>query len=265
MSASTEPAQIEREPVQAWRPAGLLLLAIMLAGLAIGLWHESALPPAHEPTDNRSPVLQILSVALVAFFLVTYPLVLLWRARRPIPSQSYWRAVLPESAMFGVVAGVFLAIAAFLADAAVLDVARTVLYLLALLPLTWLAGLCFHQRRRGTWLVLLGLILAAAGLPAAWYVSAEFFPPRAAGLLGQLSPAMLAWRTAESRLDAVLPDPLWAWGVWPALALAGYVGLFAYPPRAIPLAMGFRPADKSRLIERAKMAASAADDGSDES
>ena len=75
--------------------------------------------------------------------------------------------------------------------------------------------------------MLLGLVCAALGLPAAWYITAEFLA--AAGLsdcLWRIAPITQAWQVAAPRGPSVWPEPTWAVLLWPVLA-GGVIAAFA--------------------------------------
>lgn len=247
MSASTDLSRPGRPDACPWRPAGLLYLASLLAGLAAGLWPETIWPALAQADAAPLPTLQTLAVAQLAFVLVVYPMVLLGRFGRlestddapdPRPAdRHYWRAVLAESAMFMLLAVPFYVPAAFLADATVADVVRHVICIGSFMPLAWLAGAHFAQGRRGAWVVILALLAAALGMPAACYIALEFLTPGLAHWLGQATPALLVWRAAASRSADLLPQPVWAWLGWLALAaLAAATG--AVVPARSALARG---------------------------
>jgi len=210
----------------------------MLVGLAAGLWPEAIFPPSGGPSPAPLPVLQSLAVAQVAFALLIYPLVLLCRAEAPVASPAgYWRSVVLESLVFLLLALPFYIPAAFLADAVAGDAVRTAASVASVFPLAWAAGAHFAAHRRARSAVLLGLVLIALGMPAAYYVALEFFPSGAAATPGNLSPLVFAWRTAAARLPGLLPRPLWAWLVWPAAAIClllamAMLGRCATRPRA---------------------------------
>ena len=235
MSASTDPPRPAGAAAGAWRPAGLLYLGMLLAGLAAGLWPEAVFPTRQSPRPAPLPTLQTLAVAQGAFILLIYPLVLLLRARRRAASGaslSYWRPVLAESMVFLAISVPFYIPAAFLADAVSADGVRTGLHVASLLPVAWAAGAHFARRRAGDWAVLLALVVVALGLPAGAYIALEFFRPGPGRVLSLLAPGLLAWRTAAARQPALLPQPVWAWLIWPGAAAIGLLGhLFARPRR----------------------------------
>ena len=186
MSASTEPSRHRPAGAGVWRPVGVLYLAVLLAGLAAGLWPRTLWPELTHSTAAPLPTLQTLATAQLMFFLVIYPMVLIRRfggegaPDAQGPAASYWRTVPAESALLMLLAVPLIIPAAFLANATVTDVIRHVICLAAFWPLVWLAGAHFARRRRGAWLVTGGLLLIALGAPAACYIATEFLTPAAA-------------------------------------------------------------------------------------
>jgi len=202
----------------AWRPAGLAYLACLLAAMAGGLWPE-VLYPSHDALRPAPlPVLRALAVGQVGFFLLVYPLVLLRRADRG-QVRRYWAEAAVESAGLMVVAVPFYVAAAYLADAVAADVVRVAVYVGCLMPLSWSAGAWFRSPR-ATSIVVLAVLAAALGLPAAYYISREFLAAEAGNWLWRLAPATFAWQLAGSRAGSWLPGPAWAVLLWPALAAA---------------------------------------------
>lgn len=232
MSATTDPSGYQGRLPCPWRAAGLLYLAVLLAGLAAGLWPETLWPAVERRDAAPLPTLQTLAVAQLMFFLLVYPMVLLKRfAPRPNhpggePKRPYWRLVVPESLLLLVLGGPFYLPAAFLADATTTDAVRCAICVASFLPLVWVAGAHLARARRGTSAVTLGLLVVALGLPAAYYVAIEFLPPAAAHWASTGTPAMIVWRNAAARIDTPWPGPLWALLAWPAVAaVAAALGL----------------------------------------
>ena len=132
------------------------------------------------------------------------------------------------SAVYLLVAAPFYVAAVVLADATETDIIRTVLCVASLMPLAWAAGAWLRGGAVRS-VTLLGLLLVALGLPAAWYIAVEFLPAvGSAEWLWHLSPATFAWDNAASHGASSLPQPLWAFCVWPtAAAGAGLLRLMA--------------------------------------
>lgn len=236
MSASTDPSRPGHVDACPWRPAGLLYLAALLAGLAAGLWPETIWPALADADSAPLPTLQTLALAQLAFVLLVYPMVLLRRFGGDTPddqpsARAYWRAVTAESGLLTLLAIPFILPAAFLANATVTDVIRHLICLSAFWPLAWLAGAHYARRRRGAWMVTGGLLLIALGAPAACYVATEFLTASAADLAGTMTPALLVWRNAASRIETLGPQPLWAWLVWPVVAALAVIGGMIFPPK----------------------------------
>ena len=229
-SARAEPRRPGRLRAAVWRPAGLLYLAAMLAGLAAGLWPEAIVPRSRQLAAAPLPTLQTLAVAQVAFILLIHPLVILHRSSRG-PITSYWPQTVVESAGMLLVTAPLYVAAAFLADAVAADVIRTALYVLCLWTVSWAAGKHLAFRHRGHWAILLVLWVLALGGPAAYYIARELLTtPARATWLWHLSPATFAWQTAQARQGGYLPTPIWPALIWPGLAAIA-VGCDALLPK----------------------------------
>lgn len=217
----------------AWRPAGLLYLAAVLAGLAAGLFPEAIAPSKDAYRPAPLPVLQTVAVAQVAFILLVHPLIILARSHRGC-GRRYFPGVLIESGVWLLLAAPFYAAGAYLADAVAADCVRTVIAVVCIWPLAWVAGDCLRSARAWRSPTVLILLLAAVGLPAAYYVAREFVPSADADWLWHLAPATFVWEAAGSHGESLLPGPAWALLVWPAVAAAGLLArlLLAKPSRA---------------------------------
>ena len=209
-------ANIEPAAPPAWRAAGLVYLLVLLASLAGGLWPE-AVYPSRDAIAPPPPVLQVVAVGQVAFVLLIYPLAVLRRSARP--PRRFWTPLVLESAVYLVVAAPFYVAAGYLADAVFADVVRTVLYVACLMPVAWAAAAHLAVSRRRA-VVTLALLLAAMGLPWAYYVAVEFLGRGSAGWLRCLAPATFVWQAAAARSGDWLPRPIWALLVWPTIAAA---------------------------------------------
>jgi hypothetical protein len=249
------PRQAAPQPpllASAWRAGGLYYLAACLAALFIGLNPQAIYPTRREILPAPLPALQCLAAVQALFFLLVHPLLMMWRADRrpadagdsaddngngapsaapPVGPGEHWAAGLVESAAWLAATTPFYLAAAWLSDATATDVARSVLYAVALALVAWSAGTLMRVWRAACPVVLLLLLLAAA-LPAVYYIVREFFGVLPAEWLWDLAPATFAWQTAESRVPALIPHPLWGLLAWPALAAAlGAVALLG-PRRA---------------------------------
>jgi len=224
MSASTETPPRGRREHRAgesvltalWPPAGVIYLAVLVAAMAAGLWHEAIYPPREALQPAPLPTLQTLAVGQVAFFLLIYPLILLRRSCRQPIRPNLARRVVEAAGLFAVTVPFYLA-ASYLGDAVASDVIRVALYVACLVPLSLVAG-SLLARARAAPAVLLGMLIVAMGLPAAYYLAREFFAASAGGWLWQLSPASFAWELARARGGGCLPGPAWAVLVWPGVA-----------------------------------------------
>jgi hypothetical protein len=231
MSASTEsPSPTDRAsspadpppgrgPLAAvWRPAGALYLLFCLAGLACGLWPEAIYPSRSALRPAPLPTLQALAVGQVGFFLLAYPLVLM-RRRRRAPGGRWLPDAAVESAGMLVAALPFYTAAAYLADAVAADVVRVATYLACLAPLSWAVGAQLAERRAVAG-ALLTVLVAAFGLPGAYYLAREFLGAAPGNWLWRAGPATFAWELSRARGGSWLPRPAWAVGLWPGVAAA---------------------------------------------
>jgi hypothetical protein len=212
----------------AWRPAGLLYLAACLLAFAIGLWPEVVyLAKDADIRPAPRPALQVLGSVLAAFFLLVYPLVLL-RRREQREGVSRIEAVI-ECVSWMVLGVPVYAMAAYISDAVVADVVRTVLALAVLWPLAWAAGaLLGRPWARGA--VLGGLLVVTLGAPAGWYLLAEFIPALSRNWLWHAAPLTFLWENAAARQSGWWPQPLWAAGLWlSAAALLGTIAAACRP------------------------------------
>ncbi len=237
----------ERRPA-VWRGGGVVYLAACLAGLAVGLFPQVVYVPKSGVPPQSTPALQCLALAQLAFLLLAYPLLALRRAggASPVPTlpespdrvgavrshagetcprEDAQRATLPprcslrtdvlETLVLLAAAAPFYVLAAWFADATARDVVRTVLTVAAFLPLAWGAAGWMRAWPSLRPLPLTLLALAVLGLPALWYVSAEFFAGTAAAdAIWSLAPLTRTWTNAASRLGPWVPGPAWSVLVW---------------------------------------------------
>lgn len=213
----------------AWRPAGLVYLAVLLAAMAIGLWPDWVYPrseyrleaaEAMRPVAAPLPALKTVAVGQVFFAMAIYPVMLLLRLEKRRP-QRYWRDVCLETLGFTIAAVPFLLAAAYVSDATASDVIRASLVVLAAWPLSWAAGRWMAGPGRPA--ALVAMLVMLAGLPAMFYVAREFLALMPSDWMWDLAPATSAWKNAASRGAGILPQPLWPPVAWLAMAIASTV------------------------------------------
>jgi len=225
-----EPGGLRRAAAAAWQPAGLVYLAALLGGLAGGLWPEVVYPGGDVYRPAALPTLRALAAAQAAFWLLAYPLIVLFRAAAGRP-RRWWPDTLVESLLWAFLTIPFYIPAVYLGDAVAADALRAAIYIACLWPFAWACGAWLSSPRRGRSVVLLGSVCVALGLPAAWYITAEFLA--GAGLsecLWRIAPITQAWEVTAPRGSSVWPQPTWAVFVWPAAAV-GVLAAFALRPR----------------------------------
>ena len=204
-----------------WQPAGGVYLVFVLAGLAVGLWPGAIYPSRIAPRPAPLAVLQCIAVAQVAFILLVHPLVLMGRVRKlKLSGRAYLVAAITESATLLFVTLPFYVVAVWLGDATAVSPIRSAIAVACLWPLAWSAGWWLAKFPSSRPAVLIGLLIAALGLPAACYISLEFIPASGIGQwLWRVSPAMFAWQNAASTVMNILPAPALAVLFWPAAAI----------------------------------------------
>jgi hypothetical protein len=193
----------------------MVYLLVCIAAVAAGLWPD-VIRPVHGPRPAPLPTLHALGVGQVLFVLLVWPVVLAGRSLRQEQCGRARRA--------GEIAGMMTATlplllaAGWLGGATVEDVVRLELYVVAL----WPAGGAMGRMLAGEPCRVVGLLaglVTALGLPAVAYVAAEFVAGADIRGVWQLAPVTAAWLQADPSSDAWLPAPLWAWALWPAIAL----------------------------------------------
>lgn len=219
MPASTDPAQ------RSFRRRGALiaLAVVMLGALAIGLWPGAVNPRRSDFPIVTLPVLQCAAVALTAFGLLIWPVIVLADCRKGRSPSA--RALAGDGATFLAVASPVIVLGAMFADATATDSVRTVLYLVALWPMAAGAGLALSKPALRT-MALLGMLIVTLALPAAQYVVEEWIasPVSApARLLGHLGPLTAVWQVADARQASLLPEPVWPAIVWLAVGMLGWL------------------------------------------
>ena len=228
MSASTEQGERalpQGRPVQFWRPAGAVFLALSVGALAVGVFPELVLQPDYAGRFPHPPALQVLLAAQAGLLILFWPLVA--ARRRTLGGGA--RRMLPGLATFAVEYLVVLAvsvplyaIAAWFSDATAVDVLRGGLYLTAVAAGAWGLSLWILKGHPTTaTAVTLASALAAVGLPMIYYLLAEVTelsaPPQWMVLT---APATCAYSVAASRAASWQPMPLWSWAFWPGVAAA---------------------------------------------
>ena len=217
----------------AWRPAGLLYLAAMLIGLAVGLWPGSIRGSGDPYSPASTPAVQTLAVAQVVFYLVAYPVIVLFRAsgeRR----ERWWPGTVIETLFWTLLGAAFFVPAVWLSGSAVSDAIRGMGYVCGLWPMAWVCGAWLASRKAGGSAVMFVSVFTAMGLPWLWYVSAEFFPSTGwHEVLWKLCPVTQAWDVAAARGagGGFSPSPGWAIVVWPAAAAAMFALRVIVPAR----------------------------------
>lgn len=211
------------------RPAGLVWLALCIAALAGGFWPQVIYMPKGSSPYSVLPALQMVAVAQAIWAVGIYPIVI---QRRLIAGEQkrWWLTSAAESIWLIVAAGPVYLTAAWVADAVSEDVIRMILYFICLWPFSLAMGrLLAVKSLRGP--AMLAILVILAGLPAAAYLSEEFY--RSAGIkpVLELSPAVFAWANASSRIGGLLPAPGWAAAVWPLAGAAIILAEFFFTPR----------------------------------
>ncbi len=236
MSATTEPnpGRSTHAWSAVWRPGALVYLAMLLGGLAAGLWPQY-IYPAQRNHPVPLPALQCLIAAQAAFFILVFPLFLRRSASPGAGDASgavtaiagphgpgcwcrYLAAAAAQTIVLVVIAAPFYVLAAYLADATATDVLRAVVYIVSICPLAWWGGWALARSGGAVTAALLVLLTAGLGLPAAWYIARDFFNSSAAATLWRIAPALEAWNAAASRSEGLLPVPAWPVIVFPIVA-----------------------------------------------
>ncbi len=201
-----------------WRPAGMVYLTAMLIGLAAGLWPGGVRGSVDPYWPSSVPAVQTLTVAQVGFYLLAYPMIVIFRSR-PKPRGRFWTNTVVEMLFWAAVAGVFYIPAVWLSGSGPMDAFRGAGYILSLWPMVWACRAWLVRPGRGGAVVLLISLFAGIGLPWLWYVSAEFFPGLGwSDALWRLCPITQAWDVAAPGGRAGGLAPVWAVAVWPVIA-----------------------------------------------
>jgi len=196
----------------------VVYLAVMLIALAVGLWPQSISPSGDPYRPAAVPVLQTLAVGQVAFWLLAYPVIVLFRASEG--AWRWWPDAVVETIFWTFLGAVFFVPAVWLSDSLPGDAVRAAVYVATLFPAAWVGGAWLSSGKTGRSGVMLAFAFAALGLPGLWYVFAEFLP--SVGwheTLWRLSPALEAWTVSAARGSM---GPFWPLVVWPAIAAAAF-------------------------------------------
>ena len=203
-----------------WRPAGILYLVAMLIALAVGLWPGSIRPSEDPYSLSGAPIVQVLMVAQVVFYMMVYPVIVLFRASGK-GRWRWWPDAVVETLFWTFISVAFLVPAVWLSGSTVSDAIGGMAYVCGLWPMAWVCGSWLASRKLGCSAVVFVSIVTVLGLPWLWYVSVEFFSPAGwSEALWKLCPVMEVWDVSAPggvRGD-VSPSPVWAIVVWPATA-----------------------------------------------
>jgi len=215
MPASAEQPAPRVDAPHPWRPASVVFLAVSLAALAAGAFPEWFLPPDRAREFAAPPAMGLMLAAQVTFVLLFCALLIRRRDERPV--GRYLVDSVVEYAVLVAASVPLYVLAAWLSDGAARDVARCLLYLTAVVAAAW--GLAqWADPRRPAFMTAVALVAAAVALggPVACYLLAELADsPPGAAWLRRAAPAVFAVGLA-GRGPGLLPQPLWAWLLWPA-------------------------------------------------
>ena len=189
-------------------------LCVVAASLAVGIFPEAIAPDIDGLSPRTLPVLPCLAVGQAAYLLLIWPL-----AANGARSAGSLLTALAMSLLITLPAW---ALAAVLSDALLGDATRAIIYTLLLWPLA-LAGARWLARPATRTVMLLGLLIAAVGLPGGYYIVREFIaasPLGAVERIWQIGPLTAAWDVASPRGGSWLPQPMWAGLIWFAFGAA---------------------------------------------
>ncbi|MDP6634277.1 MAG: hypothetical protein QGG42_05230 [Phycisphaerae bacterium] len=201
-----------------WRPAGLVYLATMLIGLAVGLWPGSIRGSGDPYAPGLVPAVQTLTVAQTGFYLLAYPVIVMFRTASKC-GWRWWPDAVVEMLFWTFIAGAFFVPAVWLSGSVPLDALSGMGYVCTLWPMAWVCGVWLASGKPGGSVVMFTSVFIAIGLPWLWYVSAEFFA--SAGVsetLWRLCPATQAWDAAAARGAGKGLTQIWAMLAWPLIA-----------------------------------------------
>ncbi len=247
-----------------WRATGVVFLVVSLLGLSAGTFWEFFLPAHRTLNITNPPALQMLISAQAIFLIMFWPLLVPrqlsfdgWHlqpersggcgcrigngANAPTSSASLRFAPLEgathhagflfrgaaEYVIFLVASVPLYIVAAWLSDATMTDVIRSLLYLSAVSAGALGLGLWVRTGRTAiiTAVTLAGVLIGLGG-PAMYYLLVEL--TEASGSVDWLwwaSPVTCAFDQAGARDPNWYPAPLWAWSLWP---VTGVTLFFAF-------------------------------------
>lgn len=218
------PDAIEDRPLQpawhGWRATGAAFLVVSLLGLSAGVFLEFFLPTHLSQTLPSVAALQMLISAQAIFLVMFYPL--LAGSRRSRRADAFLLRGVFEYVILLAASMPLYVLAAYLSDATVTDVIRSLLYLSAVATGALGLGLWVRAGRVSiiTAVTLAGALIAVVG-PVLYYLLAELTDASgSAGWLWWASPATCAFESAGSRGANWYPTPIWAWALWPVAGIA---------------------------------------------
>ncbi|NQU76082.1 MAG: hypothetical protein HQ546_07215 [Planctomycetes bacterium] len=207
------PRQGGRGKAHLWRPAILAWGGVNLAALCVGLFPRLLLAESAAPTGPL-PALQALAIGQVGFALLIYPLILACRMQHRRCAED-----IVEACLWMLMSLPFFAVAGYFADATAQDVVRVAVLTASMLFAGWgLADLAGWGSAGVSVSVLISVLIVLGG-PMANYLAWAFWQELPPMWLWQGCPMTFASSVAAVRQDAWIPGPLWAWLLWPALAV----------------------------------------------
>ena len=227
MSASTEP--IRHDDDARWLNAGTLVgyLTVLVVGVGVGLFPEVVYHRVDvEPTAPLA-LLRALLIGQLGFFLLIWPALLAGR-----PALCPLRAIAEGGALLLISAPVYV-MSHFLSDASLSDITRSLLTVLAVVPLGLIASQYVVRWKASIPTVTLTLLLLTLGYPPIVYILREFVIttrgiPEWVGLFG---PFTFAWRQTDRYIDSPWPVPATIILAWIGIAFLGLMVLWIVSPR----------------------------------
>ncbi|MCP4379372.1 MAG: hypothetical protein GY794_24775, partial [bacterium] len=146
-----------------WRPAGLVYLVVMLLGMGVGLW-PWIITGAEPYARSINPIVQTLVVANVLFYLLIYPLIVLFRASKKT-RMRFWPDTLVETLFWMFVSIVFFVPGVWLSGSVPCDALRGMGYVCGLLPMAWICASWLGSQRTYRAVVLFVSVFSAIALP----------------------------------------------------------------------------------------------------